>query len=93
MLKNKRFRCVSRPCEFNQDESQLSRLFVEVFFVVDFYNCYTGYFGIVNTFLARINKDIMVVIIIIIQELRFSLTRIFPYKDRIYDFALVLKKM
>ena len=38
------------------------------------------------------NKDIMVIIIIIIQELRFFPTRIFPYKDKIYDFAPCAEK-
>ena len=62
-----------------------------MFFVIDFYDSYIGYFAIVSTFLAGINKGIMVIIIIIIQELRFSLTRIFLDKDGIYNSALVLK--
>ena len=93
MLKNKTLRYISRPCGFNQDEFLLCRpgFLLRLFFAVDFCNCYIGYFRIVNTFLAKINKDIMVRITIIIQELRFSLTCIFPYKDRIYDFALALQ--
>ena len=80
MLKNKRLRYISRPFRFNEGESQLSRpvfLLRFFFFVVDFDNCYIGYFGIVNTFLARINRDMMLIIAIIIQELKFSITRIF----------------
>ena len=79
MLKNKRLRYISRPFRFNEDESQLSRpvFLLRFFFAVDFDNCYIGYFGIVNTFLTRINRDMMLIIAIIIQELKFSITRIF----------------